>query len=530
MAAVALLAAGLLAAATSGAQPFWSSDFNISEGDVNETFTSLNGQRFACVDDSNNLFIAFFDNRNKVGSDNNFEIYFRRFIYNFGSPNITRVTTAYNPSKYPAITTLNWGRDDEATAQDSGRIYIAWQDARLFSIPAVGEPKSYTIYFRTYQTRGGVGFGPSIQVSPYDSLNAAVGPTVAAGDSSRVWIVYQRSDNGSGNTELFYAQYNAATRVMGPEVRLTNDAGFSGSPSVAATRDGAVHVVWTDNRVVTRNQIWYKRFVPGSGWTADQQIVVSSASASAPSLTATRSGHLHMVWVDNRDGNNEIYYKEYFPGTGWDPADVRVTLDGSSQTQPQVDADPMDNAYVVWTDQRNGSSNPDIYYAERKAGVWGAETPLVYATTDPTNSVQRFPGITHDGKAELYVTWSDERLPASIGKNKDVYYKVGTGIVTAVEATGSPAASRLLRNYPNPFNPNTKIHFNLKRDSQALLRVFDAQGRLVRTLVDSYLAAGSRTVEWNGQDDRGVAIASGTYFLRLEAAGDFQARTVTLLK
>jgi flagellar hook assembly protein FlgD len=70
----------------------------------------------------------------------------------------------------------------------------------------------------------------------------------------------------------------------------------------------------------------------------------------------------------------------------------------------------------------------------------------------------------------------------------------------------------------------------LKRDSQALLRVFDAQGRLVRTLVDSYLAAGSRTVEWNGQDDRGVAIASGTYFLRLEAAGDFQARTVTLLK
>ncbi len=531
MVSAAILVAGLLlGAATSVAQPVWSSDFNISDGDVNETFTGLNGQRFACVDDSNNLYIAFFDNRNKSGSDNNFEIYMRRFIYNFGSPPPIRVTNAYNPSKYPSIATLNWGKDDEATAQDSGRVYIVWQDARLFSIPGAGDPKSYTIFFRTFQSRGGEGFGPTIQVSPYDSLNAASSPVITVGDSSRVWMAYQRSDNGSGNFEIFYAVYDAAARVMGPEQQLTSAAGFSGSPSIAATRDGTVHIAWVDNRIVSRNQIWYKSFVPGSGWTADQQIVVSAASASAPSLTATRSGHLHLVWVDNRDGNNEIYYKEYTPGLGWDPADVRLTLNGSSQTQPQVDADPMDNVYVVWTDQRNGSSNPDIYYAERKDGIWGAETPLVYAATDPTNSVQRFPGITHDGIAQLYVTWEDERLPASIGKNKDVYYKVGTGIVTSAEATGRPIASRLLQNYPNPFNPRTKIRFELKRDAQALLRVFDARGRLVRTLVDSYMAAGTRTVEWDGRDDRGMGLASGAYFLRLEAGGDFESRTVTLLK
>jgi hypothetical protein len=133
MVAAVLFVAGLAAAATAGAQPFWSSDFNISEGNVDETFTSLNGQRFACVDDSNNLYIAFFDNRNKVGSDNNFEIYFRRFIFNFGSPSITRVTNAHNPSRYPAIATLNWGKDDAATEQDSGRIYIAWHQYRVRS-------------------------------------------------------------------------------------------------------------------------------------------------------------------------------------------------------------------------------------------------------------------------------------------------------------------------------------------------------------------------------------------------------------
>src|SRR5262249_43935789 len=161
-------------------------------GEVNETYTGLNGQRFAVVDDSNNLYITFWDNRNKVGSDNNFEIYFRRFIYNFGSPNITRVTNASNPSKYGALATRNWGMDDAATVNDSGRIYITWQDSRLYSIPSAGEPKSYNTYFRTFQSQGGVGFGPEIQVSPYDSINAATSPVIACGDSSRVFIVYQR--------------------------------------------------------------------------------------------------------------------------------------------------------------------------------------------------------------------------------------------------------------------------------------------------------------------------------------------------
>ena len=132
---LAIVAALILGYATAGAAPTWSPDFNISGGDVNETYTSLNGQRSAVVDDSSNLYIAFFDNRNKNGTDNNFEIFFRRFIYNFGSPGVTRVTNSYNPSKYPSLATLPWGDTDSTTYSDSGRVYITWQDARLFRFP-----------------------------------------------------------------------------------------------------------------------------------------------------------------------------------------------------------------------------------------------------------------------------------------------------------------------------------------------------------------------------------------------------------
>jgi len=117
-----LIVTALLGAVAAADAAVWSPDFNISGGDVNETYTPLNGQRASVVDDSNNLYIAFYDNRNNNGSANNFEIYFRRFVYNFGSPSITRVTNFYNPSRYPSLATLNWGQTDSATVSDSGRV------------------------------------------------------------------------------------------------------------------------------------------------------------------------------------------------------------------------------------------------------------------------------------------------------------------------------------------------------------------------------------------------------------------------
>jgi len=522
-------AVALMGAAPSVEASVWSSDFNISGGDVNETYTSLNGQRSSVVDDSNNLYIAFFDNRTKNGADNNFEIYFRRFVFNFGSPSITRVTNFYNPSRYPSLATLNWGRADSSTANDSGRVYIAWQDARRFSIPPSGEPISYTIFFRTFQSRGGVGFGPEIQVSPYDSINAATSPVLARGDSSRVWIVWQKGPTAGASPDLYYAIYNATTRTMGAAQQLTNDPAFSGTASIAATRDGVVHVAWVDTRTGGQ-QVWTKRFVPGSGWTPDQQLVFSATGSTQPSLTADYQGHVHLVWRDSRDGNNEIYYKEYRPVLGWNVLDTRLTVNSATQSEPSLDADPQSNVYVVWTDQRNGTTNPDIFYEERKGGIWQPEVAVVSAESDTTDSVQQFPTITHDGEATLYVAWTDHRLPASLGKNREVYYKVGTGFVTGVEGEGSAPLARLLRNYPNPFNPSTRITFRLERDAQATLRVFDVHGRLVRTLVDSYLAAGPRTVEWDGRDDHGRSLASGTYYMRLQGGGAYASRTVNLLK
>jgi hypothetical protein len=527
--ALFLYCAGTLLAGSASAVPFWTVDQDISGGDVNDTFTASSGQRFMAVDDSNNLYVAFFDNRFKiVGGDNNYEIFFRRFIYNFGSPSITRVTNAPNMSKYPALATRNWGAGDYDTQQDSGRVYIVWQDGRLFPVTG-GDPPSYTIFMRTFRSMGGAGFGPEFQVSPFDTANAATLPVVTVGDSNRVWIAWQKPATiGTNTTALFSCVYHSNTGALDPIVQLTPGVVFAGNASISASRDGVVHLVWVDQRSGAQ-QIWTKRFVPGTGWTADEQLVFSSVASAGPSITTDYHNHAHLVWSDRRSGN-DIFYKEYIPGVGWDPLDTQITFNASSQIQPFVDADPMSNVYTVWTDSRNGSSDPDIFYDTRRMGTWAGNTPLVYAATDTSNSVQQAPGIVHDEFGTAYVAWTDERLPASIGKNREVFYKVGLDVITAVPVSEKPALARLLRNYPNPFNPITRVQFTLDRSAQVSLRVFDVQGRVVRTLLDSYLSSGPRVIAWDGRDDRGRQLPSGTYFLRLVGGGSYLSRTVNLVK
>jgi len=104
------------------------------------------------------------------------------------------------------------------------------------------------------------------------------------------------------------------------------------------------------------------------------------------------------------------------------------------------------------------------------------------------------------------------------------------GVIVTGVSTEKPSLARLLKNYPNPFNPVTRIQFVLDRDARVSLRVFDVHGRAVRTLVDSYLASGQRVVGWDGRDDGGRLLASGTYFVRLEGGGAYLSRTVNLIK
>jgi flagellar hook assembly protein FlgD len=74
--------------------------------------------------------------------------------------------------------------------------------------------------------------------------------------------------------------------------------------------------------------------------------------------------------------------------------------------------------------------------------------------------------------------------------------------------------------YPNPFNPSAAFELDLPAGGQVRLAVYDVGGRRVRSLEDGLAPAGRHRITWDGRDDRGRPVASGVYWLRLEAGGE----------
>jgi len=93
-----------------------------------------------------------------------------------------------------------------------------------------------------------------------------------------------------------------------------------------------------------------------------------------------------------------------------------------------------------------------------------------------------------------------------------------------------PTVFSLSANYPNPFNPMTKICFSLPEAQNVKLTVYGLDGRKVATLINESYAAGDHDVVWTGCDDQNQNVASGTYFYRIDAGPYSQVRKMTLMK
>lgn len=97
------------------------------------------------------------------------------------------------------------------------------------------------------------------------------------------------------------------------------------------------------------------------------------------------------------------------------------------------------------------------------------------------------------------------------------------------DPTGAPMVSSL-KVFPNPFNPKTNISFDLSKAEQVRVEIFNLKGQRVRTLLDEFKASGNHQVSWNGKDERGLAVGSGMYIVRLKSAHNSKSAKILLLK
>jgi len=131
--------------------------------------------------------------------------------------------------------------------------------------------------------------------------------------------------------------------------------------------------------------------------------------------------------------------------------------------------------------------------------------------------------FNHDGKRDFIIS-GDEVSGENLRLRAEIY--LATFVVSVPREPSSPPQEfELYQNFPNPFNPTTRIRFSLPKRAYVSLQVFDIEGKQVADLFEKELDAGSHSVDFNGE-----RLASGVYLCRLKVAGSIQERKMVLIK
>jgi hypothetical protein len=213
-----------------------------------------------------------------------------------------------------------------------------------------------------------------------------------------------------------------------------------------------------------------------------------------------------------------MYVGGLFTEAGGQPASHIARWDGTSWSPLGSGLDWA----VFGLDMRDG-----ILYVGGNFQTAGGQTAHGLATWDGTNwsafaDILAFTSnmLLLDGD-DMYTSGGIVRTDCMTSYYFGHHVRPSTSAVEPLPA----AAGALAQNTPNPFNPQTEIAFRLDRGAHTVLRVYDARGRAVATLLEGDLPTGDHTVRFDGQ-----GLASGLYVYRLEIDGVAQARKMMLVR
>ncbi len=436
------------------------------------------------------------------------------------------------------------------TADGSGGAITTWRDSRN---------SNNHIYTQRINAAGTVqwttdgvplSMAAGFQLYPQITSDGAGGAIITWQDErSGNWDIYAHQIDSQGNTDDLL-----------PDIYSVND--------VPGDEGGYVNLTWEASPVdyylgeITEYTVWRALEASAAAtWLSNGGTIVSSpAAALETSPTGTERPILRHASL-----NGEMFFWELIA------SQAGYRLEGYAKIVPtafdstavcddyhyfQIIAHTSDPSIYHVSDPDSGYSvdnlspcpplafaGEQIYTPEGLALTWepGSEPDLgcyrVYRGTD-----QSFvPGtgnllIELENAEHFDDTWSWDagyyyKLSAvDVHGNESGFALLAPGVVTGNDPVESPTATYLTQNYPNPFNPQTTIAFGIKENGHVSLRIYDAAGRLVATLVDEALPAGHYSESWNGLAHDGNRASSGVYFCRLSTKTFTENRKMILLR
>ncbi len=468
----------------------------------------------------------------------------------------------------------DWDQSAPSICSDGARgFYMAWQDGRV---------NLNDIYAQRFDSSGAAIWNPShlpIAVHPNGS-DAIVAISSDDGGAILSWVD-RRSGEGDIYAQKLFADGSNAWTAGGQVV--CNAINSQYRPSLCVDESGGAIITWFDYRVASSGPPWdlniYAQRIRASGladWIPNGEPVCVAADAQRNArLCSDEAGGAFIAWEDNRDGaGHEDVYLQWIDGDGAPLLALdgqAVSLAPNNQTRPVPMATPG-ALMATWPDDRDQIYENDVY-ADRillaETGIpavnrvrfdfatpssqsfWvsnvGASTLTITQielaeNTDSFILALELPPpftLTPGQRTQLTVHYDPEaggRVEDAILVHHDVadfesplsVLLHGGGDPT--QAAEQPEAALKLGAFPNPFNPQTDIHYRLPQDAHVTLRVYSSEGRLIRELLSEVQSAGEHLSHWDGMDGQGRAQSSGQYHLVLQTKMHSESIGLILLR
>jgi FlgD Ig-like domain len=131
----------------------------------------------------------------------------------------------------------------------------------------------------------------------------------------------------------------------------------------------------------------------------------------------------------------------------------------------------------------------------------------------------------------LHVNLSNgTRVTYQVAEIRKIDFSNITGIEEARKVSLVIQSFRLMQNYPNPFNPSTTIEYEIPQAGEVEVRIFDLNGRLVKTIEKKAQASGTYQVRWDGKNEEGLRVASGLYLYSVQYENAIYSKKMILIK
>ncbi len=230
------------------------------------------------------------------------------------------------------------------------------------------------------------------------------------------------------------------------------------------------------------------------------------AGLETPPVALDGDGELvFWMWIDAEESS-------YYQGRAYDGGLIEMSLDGG----PWQQITPVGG----YTHTIRAGSVP---------GPFPADTPVFSGSINWREVRCDLAGI--EGEVRFRFRFGSDGADPAEGWYIDDIEILGITSLAGVEGDAArPTVLSLQPSRPNPVSARTTIDFALPQSGRARLEVFDASGRLVRTLLDGALSAGDHRASWDGDDESGRPAPSGLYYYRLSAGDSSLRRTLVLMR